>query len=356
MSDPIHVTVCGKYSPTGTLQYFEEAFEESAEVDYLGLPAGKERPGYPRDVDVADLDTDLFLYVDEWRPIFPRGLEEIDAPTAAFFTDVCYDLDHRLRMAPFFDHLFVAHRDYLDPFREIHPSVHWLPFASGIEVDDPQAGKRNLEIAFVGGAGGERLSWLERLEQAFEINDFRQRYTLDEVRDLYSRARIVFNKGAADEINFRVFEGPACGALLVTNEAAGLGELFEPGEEIVTYEDFTEAREKIRYYLQHEDERRRIATAGHERASEDHTFEERIRDIAGTVESGRREAPVRAYDEGQALEAYARVYASFPMLDELRTLLAESKAPLPSRIKAVGHAARGFARGWRRMGWRRFIE
>jgi spore maturation protein CgeB len=37
--------------------------------------------------------------------------------------------------------------------------------------------------------------------------------------------------------------------------------------------------EKIRYYLQHDDERETIRHAGHERTLREHTYEQRIMDI-----------------------------------------------------------------------------
>lgn len=348
--------ICGAWHPLGTLQYFENVLRQIGAVTYLGLPRGSDRAGYPADVNVSEIEADLFLYIEEWRPVFPRGLHAIDAPTAAFFTDVPYDLDHRIRMASFFDHLFVAHKDYLQAFREVHPSVHWLPFASGIGVDEPQAYERKVEVGFVGGAGGERLRWLERLEKEFVINEFRRRYTLEEMTNLYARSKIVFNKSEAGEVNFRVFEGPSCGALLVTEEAPGLEELFEPGKEIITYRSFEEAYEKIRYFLRNDEERRRIAEAGYKRARNEHTFEHRVRRLIDVVAEGNRMAPIRRNDKGELLEAYARVYASFPMINELRTLLADSDADRLARLKAVGYAAEGFLRGWRRMGWKNFIK
>ena len=43
--------------------------------------------------------------------------------------------------------------------------------------------------------------------------------------------------------------------------------------------------EKIRHFLEHEDERRRIAAAGQRRTLTEHTYGHRIRQLAGMLES-----------------------------------------------------------------------
>ena len=52
------------------------------------------------------------------------------------------------------------------------------------------------------------------------------------------------------DVTMRVFEGTACGALVLTDAVAnGLDELFVPGREIVTYQDDADLLGKIDYYL-----------------------------------------------------------------------------------------------------------
>jgi spore maturation protein CgeB len=47
----------------------------------------------------------------------------------------------------------------------------------------------------------------------------------------------------------------------------------------VTYSSAEEAAEKIRYYLEHEDERASIAAAGHARTLAEHTYAHRMREL-----------------------------------------------------------------------------
>jgi spore maturation protein CgeB len=57
-----------------------------------------------------------------------------------------------------------------------------------------------------------------------------------------------------------------------------LEEFFEIGKEVVCYYDEADLAEKIKYYLDHENERDAISEAGYLRAVEDHTWHKRFTD------------------------------------------------------------------------------
>lgn len=75
--------------------------------------------------------------------------------------------------------------------------------------------------------------------------------------------------------NMRLFEATGVGACLLTDSKENLGELFEPGAEVVAYSDAEECVEKVKYLLGHESRRRDIAAAGQRRTLRDHTFASR---------------------------------------------------------------------------------
>jgi spore maturation protein CgeB len=52
---------------------------------------------------------------------------------------------------------------------------------------------------------------------------------------------------------------------------------------MVFYRGAEELIQKVRYYLGHDDERRRIAKAGYERTIKDHTYEKRFREIFSII-------------------------------------------------------------------------
>lgn len=67
------------------------------------------------------------------------------------------------------------------------------------------------------------------------------------------------------EITRRIFEGMACGKMILTDrlpENTGLSEMFIDGEDIVYYDEMFDCIEKMNYYNENEEERERIAHNG----------------------------------------------------------------------------------------------
>lgn len=67
------------------------------------------------------------------------------------------------------------------------------------------------------------------------------------------------------EITRRIFEGMACGKMVLTDNLppeTGLRDMFADGEDIVYYDDMFDCIEKMNYYNENEEERERIAHNG----------------------------------------------------------------------------------------------
>lgn len=69
-------------------------------------------------------------------------------------------------------------------------------------------------------------------------------------------------------IPLRVLDIMACGGFVLTNWQQEIVECFEDGVEIALFSSLEECMEKVRYYLKHEEERRRIAVAGQKKVRE----------------------------------------------------------------------------------------
>jgi spore maturation protein CgeB len=67
--------------------------------------------------------------------------------------------------------------------------------------------------------------------------------------------------------------------LLLTDDKRNLGEMFEVGKEIVTYQDAAEAAAHVRYYADHPDEAEAIARAGQARTLRDHSYARRMEEL-----------------------------------------------------------------------------
>jgi hypothetical protein len=326
----VHVLIGYGYHPVTTGTYLQRALERRAETLFVGTPYAA-RPGFAATGDIgaiaADLPRgpDLYLYVDSGAAwYFPRGLTTLDCPTACYLIDVHVTPDRHLRQAMFFDYAFSAQRDFVDTLRRAgHPRAHWLPLACDPETHRRHDAPKRYDIGFVGasGRGYERRSaLLRRLESRFAVSDYRRAYTPAEMARLYSESRLVFNCSLRQEVNMRVFEGPATGALLLTDRIGnGLPELVTDGEHVVMYDDdgLVELAERM---LRDDATRERIARQGYEHVRAHHTYDHRVATILDTVlaEGGgpRREAPLRRRSAADVRLAYAEVYARMGLVDD----------------------------------------
>ena len=78
-------------------------------------------------------------------------------------------------------------------------------------------------------------------------------------------------------VSLRVFDILGAGGFALTDAQPEIRELFTDGKELVTFSSFDEMMEKAAYYLSHDDERKRIAQAGHRRVRECYTCPQAVR-------------------------------------------------------------------------------
>lgn len=328
----MHVAIGYRWFPTAAGYHLERALQALGHtVTYVGLPSPA-RPGYDTVVPVDELiaalpqPPDLYLWVDPAGRYFPPGIERLPIPTACYLIDVHLGR-WREQAARFFDAVFIAQKDHLERFRRAvgHDQVYWLPLAAAPDVHYDHGLPRIYEVAFVGNIarahrGTPRARRLKLLAERFRTNDVYRAYTPEEVGRVYSQARIVFNCSIAGDVNMRIFEGTACGALVLTDATSnGLGELFEIGREIVVYRDDVDLLEKIAYYLAHEEEREAIARAGQRRTLREHTYLHRMERLIEVVSAPgfRMLAPMRTADPEARWRARRAVYVHLHMLDAL---------------------------------------
>lgn len=80
-------------------------------------------------------------------------------------------------------------------------------------------------------------------------------------------------------LHLREFEVPMCGGLYITNYSDELVEFFEPDYEVLVYKNEIELRDKIRYYLNNEEEANRIRQNAFQRSIKEHTCQTRFKKL-----------------------------------------------------------------------------
>lgn len=191
-------------------------------------------------------------------------------------------------------------------------NVHYLPLGydpcnhfpvrpTRVEHDEYQS-----QLAFIGTYTSDRAAYLERLS-SYRLSIWgshwnrKNRGSLlkDAIKNRivcgidFSRvvncAKINLNflrEENSDTHNLKTFELPACGAFAISQRSNELGDFFEEGKEIVTFETFSELKEKIEYYLIHDLERKKIARAAYHRIRrEKHTIQDRVERMMEWIEN-----------------------------------------------------------------------
>jgi len=317
--------------------HIERAFRAIGhEVVYVGLPSN-ERPGYDGTARIGEILSrqptrpDLFLWVDSAGRYFPRGIADLPLPTA------CYLIDTHLgtwrdKVALFFDAVFVAQHDCVDHLKQVvrHDHVYWLPLAAAADVHARQDSPRIYEVGFVGNIarahrGTDRARRLQLISRYFRTNDFYRPYEPKEVGQIYSQSHIVFNTSIAGDVTMRIFEGTACGALVLTDSTTNaLEQLFEIGKEIVIYSDDDDLLGKIRYYLDNEDKLTQIAEAGYRRSISQHTYDHRVGTIISKIAGSdfKQASPMRIADNltrfAARREILTHLHMIGPLIDETK--------------------------------------
>ncbi len=180
------------------------------------------------------------------------------------------------------------------------PSVRsWYAFEGGKAVYWPLAcdpaffyprAKKVYDVVFIGGKYGLRKKLISDLMNlGVSVSVFGPGWqagfkTAEESSEIFGSSKIVLGMGFVaynDDvltIKQRDFDAMASGALYITNRNPDLEMLFEEGEEIEYFSDASECADKIKFYLNNEAERAKIAHAGLTKIMKLHTWDTRLED------------------------------------------------------------------------------
>lgn len=270
-------------------------------------------------VKALDMKAQLIFFIAQ-APVTAGLLQElkkIGIPTAYWFVEDGRLMEYGLKIAPWFDVFFHIQKGWYE--RELHRAgakvIHYLPMAANplthkpISLDAEQVEFYSSDISHMGaGYFNRRNFFLGLLDFHFKLwgNDWNdpgilarnlqkngERISTEETNMIFNATKININLHSSiyvegvdphgDFINPRTFEIACSGGFQLVDERSLLPELFIPDEEIVTFRDLASCRDQIRYYLDHSDERRKIAEAGRKRVLREHTFKHRMREAIEVI-------------------------------------------------------------------------
>ncbi|MBF0571574.1 MAG: glycosyltransferase [Candidatus Omnitrophica bacterium] len=237
------------------------------------------------------------------------AIKNMGIPTALWTTDVPIDFENVLASALFYDKLFCAGTEALDIFHAKGAShASWLPFACDPNYHKPMdvyrkdREKYTRDIAFVGSYYPNRARTLEAIAD-FNIgiwgpywkklsSDSRLKTKTVDIKMNYNQWVKIFNaskicivvhyqdgKVPCHQISPKIFEAMACGCFVLTDQQKDVDKLFKNKQHLVAFDNEDDLRENIKYYLTHDEERKRIAFNGYQEVILHHRYQDRIKQI-----------------------------------------------------------------------------
>lgn len=229
-------------------------------------------------------------------------------PAVLWTTDSPRASDMLFTTAPLYHHLFCQGTEYIDVFQQMGLAhAEWLPMACDpevhrrVEISGAEKLKFGSDVVFVGSYYPQRAEMLQAVLHhhptlwgpGWDVLPptsplracIRGAHTQpDTWTKIYSASKIVLsihycdseNRFPVHQASPRVFEAMACGAFVLTDRQKDVLSLFKDGEQVVAFSDGADLDRKIAYYLQHADERERIAAAGRQEVLKSHTYENRL--------------------------------------------------------------------------------
>ena len=229
-------------------------------------------------------------------------------------SDAHFGAEYRYNKAKEFDHVFFNQKYYVNEYVKFlnRPAgfdatqfIDYLPHAAEPKAYPKFSIIKKYDICFIGhiqeehkgnGVNVTRLDALDHMFKAFpnfyygsRNPAFPDKNIFDDAAKKFCLSRIVFNISAGNDLNMRFFEALMTGSFLLTNKIPELKNAeaygFIDGVHYVSYVSLDDAVKKAQYYLEHEDEREKIAKAGYKQALISGTYKSRIEEIFSKINS-----------------------------------------------------------------------
>lgn len=207
-----------------------------------------------------------------------------------------------LEAGPEYDGCFIWSKTLAEQLEQEYgfDDIFYLPFAHDPDLHRPLPPNKDYqcEVIFAGMYSEKREEMLSELATSdIDLSiygSYWKRKCGPEVEDAvegskllgeayataYSSAKMVLNVLAEhnlDDHNMRTFETPATGTLMLTPDTTGQREFFDD-DEVAYYSSPSDLLDQVKYYLEHEQERERIAANGR-KAVKEHTYRARMETV-----------------------------------------------------------------------------
>jgi len=238
--------------------------------------------------------------------------------SAVWFINEPYDTPRSISYGCYFTHVFLQDRSALAVHRHVgNPNTFYMPLGSDPENDSDEL-KRNGSIIITGVLSSEGKALYDRLKaQGYEVdacwygNGDKSGHVKDSLggletkgeifekikrsrmviscqgREVYKYGNSILEKTSPDYVTFL---GAASKTFqIVHSETRSINEFFEPGRDVVVFNDYDSCFELVEHYLSDGEAAKEIARSSYERLCQSHTLTSRI------------ESMLRIIDENEAI-------------------------------------------------------
>ncbi len=228
----------------------------------------------------ADVIFIIENYTSDWLPIYEISQSKKIKIFWSIDSHCVLDQHKTLCKILNIDILLNSTESYIPNFNGLVKKSYWFPNSYPDDLIFPKKIEKSIDVGFCGNIinRGHVIDSLDKYgikKDIFVIGD-------DMVNAINSY-KIHLNCNISNDINYRTFETTGCGTFLLTNYTPGLEKIFDIGKEIVIYNDLNDLDNKVKYYIENDEEREKIAKAGYERSKRDHTYFERSKFIIEVI-------------------------------------------------------------------------
>jgi hypothetical protein len=178
------------------------------------------------------------------------------------------------------DILLNSTESYIPNYNGLVKKSYWFPNAYPDDLMKPLDIDKTIDIGFCGNVlnRGHIIDSLDKYDIKKDI------FVIgDDMVNAINSYKIHLNFNISNDINYRTFETCGCKTMLLTNYTPGLERLFDIGKEIVVYTSIEDLDNKVKYYLENDNERGMIAEAGYQRVKREHTYFERSKKLVEII-------------------------------------------------------------------------
>lgn len=252
------------------------------EVDFVSI--GSNRTGQYHDRDIQTwLDskpqTDIVLFMDWGRfdsPLLDKNL--VDAFWVQESGDDPQNFERNFPKSERFHITLSPDADSTEEYKKRGIAAHWWTHFADTRVQFPIESKSEYVAVTTRGKGGSEF--LDTLTQHGGGTIGNQNgFGPKEHTEFLNKGLMIVQKSRWGEITRRIFEGMACGKMVLCDrlaESKKLHELFVEGEEIVFFDDMVDCITKMNKYHEDSLERERIAKNGYQNVLGNHTEKQRV--------------------------------------------------------------------------------